>query len=95
VLYACSLTIFVRLNLSLLLLLMDAQSGSAHTVYCPRHLWEEFTSLGLSVHTAFKTKRSYSGRKITESLGNVTVRGAESWKEQGGRAMANSLSEHV
>jgi hypothetical protein len=36
----------------------------------------------------------YSGRKITESLGNVTVRG-EKWKEQGGSAMANSLSEYV
>jgi hypothetical protein len=37
----------------------------------------------------------YSGRKITESLGNVTVRGEKRWKEQGGSAMANSLSEHV
>jgi hypothetical protein len=34
----------------------------------------------------------YSGRKITESLGNVTVRGEERWKEQGGRAIVNSLS---
>jgi hypothetical protein len=37
----------------------------------------------------------YSGRKITESLGNVTVRGGKRWKEQEGSAMANSLSEHV
>jgi hypothetical protein len=37
----------------------------------------------------------YSGRKITESLGNVTVRGGKRWKEQGGSVMANSLSEHV
>jgi hypothetical protein len=36
----------------------------------------------------------YSERKITESLGNVTVRGKK-WKEQGGSAMANSLSQHV
>jgi hypothetical protein len=36
----------------------------------------------------------YSGRKIIESLGNVTVRG-EKWKEQGGRVLPNSLSEHV
>jgi hypothetical protein len=28
--------------------------------------------------------RIYSGRKITESLGNVTVRGEKRWKEQGG-----------
>jgi hypothetical protein len=26
----------------------------------------------------------YSGRKITDSLGNVTVRGEKVWKEQGG-----------
>jgi hypothetical protein len=32
----------------------------------------------------------YSGRKITESLGNVTVRG-EKWKGQGRNAMAKSL----
>jgi hypothetical protein len=37
----------------------------------------------------------YSGRKITESLGNVTVRGGKRWKEQGESTMANSLSEHV
>jgi hypothetical protein len=37
----------------------------------------------------------YSGRKITESLGNVTVRGEKSWKEQEGSAIINSLSEHV
>jgi hypothetical protein len=42
----------------------------------------------------FKTELQYSGRKITESLGNVAVRG-EKWKEQGGSAMADSLSEHV
>jgi hypothetical protein len=35
---------------------------------------------------------TYSGRKITESLGNVTVRGKKRWKGQGGSAMANSLS---
>jgi hypothetical protein len=34
----------------------------------------------------------YSGRRITDSLCNVTVRGEKRWKEQGGRAMANSLS---
>jgi hypothetical protein len=37
----------------------------------------------------------YSGRKITESLGNVTVRGGKRWKEQEGSAIVNSLSEHV
>jgi hypothetical protein len=35
---------------------------------------------------------TYSGRKITASLGNVTVWGEKIWKEQGGSAMANSLS---
>jgi hypothetical protein len=34
----------------------------------------------------------YSGRKITASLGNATVRGEKRWKGQGGSAMANSLS---
>jgi hypothetical protein len=34
----------------------------------------------------------YSGRKITESLGNVTVRGEKRWKEQEGSAMANCQS---
>jgi hypothetical protein len=34
----------------------------------------------------------YSGRKITASFGNVTVRGEKRWKGQGGSAMANSLS---
>jgi hypothetical protein len=34
----------------------------------------------------------YSGRKITDSLVNVTVRGGKRWKGQGGSAMANSLS---
>jgi hypothetical protein len=38
---------------------------------------------------------AYSGRKITASLENVTVRGEKRWKEQGGSAIANSLSEHV
>jgi hypothetical protein len=33
----------------------------------------------------------YSGRKIAESLGNVTVSGEKRWKGQGGSAM----SEHV
>jgi hypothetical protein len=42
-----------------------------------------------------KQIQRYSGRKITESLGNVTVRGEKRWKEQGGRKMANSLSQHV
>jgi hypothetical protein len=41
------------------------------------------------------TEGKYSGRKITESLGNVTVRRGRRWKGQGGSAMANSLSEHV
>jgi hypothetical protein len=36
----------------------------------------------------------YSGRKIPESLGNVTASG-EKWKEQEGSATVNSLSEHV
>jgi hypothetical protein len=35
---------------------------------------------------------SYSGRKITESLGNVTVRGEKRWKEQEGSAIVKSLS---
>jgi hypothetical protein len=35
-----------------------------------------------------------SGR-ITESLGNITVRGKKIRKEQGGSAIVNSLSEHV
>jgi hypothetical protein len=34
----------------------------------------------------------YSGRKITASLGNVTVRGGKWWKGQGGSAMAKRLS---
>jgi hypothetical protein len=29
--------------------------------------------------------KSYSGRKITESMGNVTVRGEKRWKGQGGK----------
>jgi hypothetical protein len=37
----------------------------------------------------------YSGSKITDCLGNVTVRGEKRWKEQGGSAIVNSLSEHV
>jgi hypothetical protein len=37
----------------------------------------------------------YSGCKITDSLGNVTVRGEKRWKEQEGSAIVNSLSEHV
>jgi hypothetical protein len=41
------------------------------------------------------SKRVYSGRKITASLGNVTVRGEKRCKEQGGSAIVNSLSEHV
>jgi hypothetical protein len=40
-------------------------------------------------------KERCTGRKITESLGNVTVRREKRWKEQGGSAMVNSLSEHV
>jgi hypothetical protein len=32
---------------------------------------------------------TYSGRKITDSLGNVTVRGEKRWKEQEGSAIAN------
>jgi hypothetical protein len=38
---------------------------------------------------------TYSGRKITESLGNVTVRRGKRWKEQEWSAIVNSLSEHV
>jgi hypothetical protein len=34
----------------------------------------------------------YSERKITTSLGNVTVRGGKRWKGQGGSTMAKSLS---
>jgi hypothetical protein len=37
----------------------------------------------------------YSGLKITERLGNVTLRVEKRWKEQGGSGMANSMSEHV
>jgi hypothetical protein len=37
---------------------------------------------------------NYSGRKITESLGNVTVRGGKDGKSKGG-ARWRSLSEHV
>jgi hypothetical protein len=37
----------------------------------------------------------YSGRKITESLGNVTVRGEKKMEKAMGSAMANSLSEHA
>jgi hypothetical protein len=33
----------------------------------------------------------YSGRKITESLGNVTVRREKIWEEQGGSAMASTV----
>jgi hypothetical protein len=38
---------------------------------------------------------TYSGRKITARLGNVTVRGEKRWKVQGGSTMAKSQSEHV
>jgi hypothetical protein len=38
---------------------------------------------------------NYSGRKITPSFGNVTVRGEKIWKGQGGSTTAKSLSEHV
>jgi hypothetical protein len=38
---------------------------------------------------------SCSGREITESLGNVSVRGEKRFKEQEGSAIVNSLSEHV
>jgi hypothetical protein len=34
----------------------------------------------------------YNGRRITASLGNVTVTGEKRWKGQGGSAMAKSLS---
>jgi hypothetical protein len=37
----------------------------------------------------------YSELKITESSGNVAVRGENRWKEQEGSAIVNSLSEHV
>jgi hypothetical protein len=37
----------------------------------------------------------YSGRKITASFGNVTVREEKRWKEQEGSAIVNSLSERV
>jgi len=37
----------------------------------------------------------YTGRKITENLGNVTVRGEKRWEEQEWSAIVNSLSEHV
>jgi hypothetical protein len=40
-------------------------------------------------------QQSYSGRKTTESVGNVTVRGEKRWKEQEGSAIINSLSEHA
>jgi hypothetical protein len=36
--------------------------------------------------------QDYSGRKVTASFGNVTVRGGKRWKGQGGSTMANSLS---
>jgi hypothetical protein len=36
----------------------------------------------------------YSGRKISESLGNVSVRGKKVERARGS-AMSNSLSEHV
>jgi hypothetical protein len=45
--------------------------------------------------TALRTNATYSGRKITSSFGNVTVRGEKIWKGQGGITTANSLSEHV
>jgi hypothetical protein len=37
----------------------------------------------------------YSGRKITESLGNVTVRGEKKKERARGSAMVSSLSQHV
>jgi hypothetical protein len=42
-------------------------------------------------------KYRYSGRKINESLGNVTVRGGKKMEIAGGGGseMAGSLSEHV
>jgi hypothetical protein len=41
--------------------------------------------------TAPKTPVSYSGRKITASLGNVTVRGEIRWERQGGSTTAKSM----
>jgi hypothetical protein len=49
----------------------------------------------MTMHRVRKHYPLYSGRKITESLGNVTVRGEKRWKEQEGSAIVNSLSEHV
>jgi hypothetical protein len=43
----------------------------------------------------FAYEDMYSGRKITESLGNVTKTGEKRWKEQEWSAIVNSLSEHV
>jgi hypothetical protein len=37
----------------------------------------------------------YSGRKTTDSLGNVTVRGGKKMERTRGSAIVNSLSEHV
>jgi hypothetical protein len=40
---------------------------------------------------SYNKKFMYSGRKITATFGNATVKWEEKWKEQGGAR----LSEHV
>jgi hypothetical protein len=49
----------------------------------------------ISVSVQLLHDEAYSGRKITATLGNVTVRGEIRWKEQGGSAIVNNLSEPV
>jgi hypothetical protein len=42
-----------------------------------------------------KSSGRYTGRKITASLGNVTIKEEKIWKGKGGSTAAKSLSEHV
>jgi hypothetical protein len=56
------------------------------------YLADVFCCAGGGIQFCVFPKVTYSGRKITESLGNVAVRGGKRWKEQGGRVIANSLS---
>jgi hypothetical protein len=76
-------------NPSVLILLLSFKSK-----YYPHHLLEHLRR-DFVVKSFFAVKGKYSGRKITVSLGNVTVRGEKRWKGQGGSTTAKSLSERV
>jgi hypothetical protein len=66
-------------------------SGSEGGVWDTKLLWLSKQAASLGYLLIFQ----YSGRKIIESLGNVTVRGEKDGKSKRGSAIVNSLSEHV